>query len=254
MTVWDYEKSATRQINLDTLAEITPAPKRDERPPVARAAEPAGPRPVAVLESLPMEELTMEELDVLSENWFGRGSRPPRSAGRAAPPLRALHSIQPKHPTRMSNATPNADSAAAQTPANPRPTPAVRVLDADAYEALGKAVNVSFELELLASLLAPAAHLNEMYRLNNYAREAGKTPTFEELDRIAEVDPVVSAAESLSMHVILCAAHSTAWATEPVVTARPTDALPSIRPVGLFLLDWCLMELPVPLPVPHPKS
>ena len=75
------------------------------------------------------------------------------------------------------------------------------MLDADAYEALGKAVNVSFELELIASLLAPAAHLNEMYRLNFDARKSGRAPTFDELDRIAEVDPVVSAADSLSMHV-----------------------------------------------------
>ena len=71
VTVWDYDKSATRQINLDTLAKIAPALERNERPPVARAAEPAEPRPVAVLESLPMEDLTLEELDVLSENWFG---------------------------------------------------------------------------------------------------------------------------------------------------------------------------------------
>lgn len=71
VTVWDYERSGTRQINLDTLAEITHAPEREERPPVARAAAPAGPRPVAVLDTLPAEELTREELDILSEHWFG---------------------------------------------------------------------------------------------------------------------------------------------------------------------------------------
>ncbi len=99
----------------------------------------------------------------------------------------------------MPNATPTADPPAAQTPADP--CPAVAVLDGAEYEALGTAIDASFQIEQLASLLAPAAHLNEMYRLNNDARERGKTPTFEELDRLAEVDPVVSAADMLSMHV-----------------------------------------------------
>lgn len=101
----------------------------------------------------------------------------------------------------MPNATPNADPTAAQTLPDPCPRPAAAVLDAAEYEALGTAIDASFQIEQLAELLSPVLHLNEMYRLNVYARKQGRAATFDELDSEAGRDAVVQAAESLTYHV-----------------------------------------------------
>ena len=66
VTVWDYERGATRRINLDTLAEIIPAPAPD-RAPMPRAAVAVD---VTAFDA-DMNAMTDEELDAHARAFFG---------------------------------------------------------------------------------------------------------------------------------------------------------------------------------------
>ena len=70
MTVQDLDNDGqTRRVNLDTLAEITPAPAPTDRGPVARRAD----RPVIGDLEADVNEMTDDELDAHAEALFGNG-------------------------------------------------------------------------------------------------------------------------------------------------------------------------------------
>ena len=71
VTVCDLDNGGeTRRVNLDTLAEITPAPAPADRAPVARRA---ADRPTPGDLDADMNEMTDDELDAHAEALFGNG-------------------------------------------------------------------------------------------------------------------------------------------------------------------------------------